>query len=125
MKLQPLNLEELADEIIRMEYPTYEQTTIPQIKNSIIRKKQQIKFILEQRVKSAVQGYLRYYDRPDKLWNERIDYIKSIKKDKELWKFIEKLNKNRCIILRQYNSWLFHLVFKSVLGDDKKNGEGF
>ena len=55
---KPLDLEKLADEIIRVEFPTYEQTTIPQMKNAIIRKKQQIRRILNQRVKSAVQGLL-------------------------------------------------------------------
>ena len=56
MKNEPLNLEALADKIIRVEYPTYEQTTIPQMKNAIIRKKQLIKQILEQVMQSVVQG---------------------------------------------------------------------
>jgi len=55
-KPQPLDLEELADKIIRVEYPTYEQTTIPQMKNAIIRNKHLIKQILEQVMQSAVQG---------------------------------------------------------------------
>lgn len=57
-KPQPLDFEKLADEIIRVEYPTYEQTTIPQMKNAIIRNKHLIEQILKQRLKSAVQGLL-------------------------------------------------------------------
>ena len=81
MKPEPLNLEELADEIIRMEYPTYEQTTIPQMKNSIIRKKQQIKFILEQRVKSAVKGLLNDIEKNQKLYVPKIGVGLEMAKD--------------------------------------------
>ena len=59
MKDKSLDLEELADRIIRVEYPTYEQAVIPQLRNAIIRKKQQIKSILEQYLKSVVLGLLR------------------------------------------------------------------
>ena len=44
---EKLDLEKLADRIIRVEYPTYERA-IPQLRNSIIRLKQQIKYILQQ-----------------------------------------------------------------------------
>jgi len=46
MSEKPLDLEELADEIIRVEYPTYEQAP-PGLKEAIIRKKKLIKQILE------------------------------------------------------------------------------
>lgn len=73
-----------------------------------------------QRIRKACEFYLWYKDKPSILWNERINYIKKIKKDKELWKFIEKLNKERCITLRLYNEWLFKLAFRGVFGE--KNG---
>ena len=62
-----LDLEGLADEIIRVEYPTYEQA--PQgLKEAIIRKKMLIKQILrrhieqttEEGVKKVMKGYLIY-----------------------------------------------------------------
>ena len=46
MPEKPLDLEKLADEIIRVEYPTYEQAP-PGLKEAIIRKKKLIKQILE------------------------------------------------------------------------------
>lgn len=44
--MSELDLEELADEIIRVEYPTYEQAP-PGLKEAIIRKRKLIKQILE------------------------------------------------------------------------------
>ena len=46
-------LDAIADEIIRVLYPTYEQTSIPGMKNAIIQKKQRIKQILERYIKSG------------------------------------------------------------------------
>ena len=73
---KPLNLEKLADEIIRVEYPTYEQTTIPQMKNAIMRKKQMIKQILEQHIKLAVEGAL--LDINTSLWLENKQKVRLI-----------------------------------------------
>lgn len=73
---KPLNLEKLADEIIRVEYPTYEQTTIPQMKNAIMRKKQIIKQILEQHIKLAVEGAL--LDINTSLWLENKQKVRLI-----------------------------------------------
>jgi len=44
-------LDAIADKIIRVLYPTYEQTSIPGMKNAIIQKKQRIKQILEYHIK--------------------------------------------------------------------------
>jgi len=52
MNKKELNLDALADEIIRVFYPTYEQA-IPGMKNAIIQKKQRIKQILEYHIKSV------------------------------------------------------------------------
>ncbi|RLC79251.1 MAG: hypothetical protein DRI61_08260 [Chloroflexi bacterium] len=46
-------LDAIADKIIRVLYPTYEQTSIPGMKNAIIQKKQRIKQILERYIKSG------------------------------------------------------------------------
>ena len=45
-------LDAIADKIIRVLYPTYEQA-IPGMKNAIIQKKQRIKQILERYIKSG------------------------------------------------------------------------
>jgi len=52
MTLSELDLEKLADEIIRVEYPTYEQA-IPGLREAIIRKKWQIKRVLERYIKQT------------------------------------------------------------------------
>ena len=44
-------LDAIADKIIRVLYPTYEQTSIPGMKNAIIQKKQRIRQILEYHIK--------------------------------------------------------------------------
>jgi len=69
-EIKPLDLEVIADKIIRVEYPTYEQTTIPQMKNAIIRKKHLIKQILEQVIQSAVKGLLAEIDELIKWYEE-------------------------------------------------------
>lgn len=51
-------IDKLADKIIRVEYPTYEQA-IPPLRNAIIRKKQQIKLILEEYIKHKVHKLIR------------------------------------------------------------------
>ena len=49
---EPLDLDAIADEIVRVIYPTYEQA-IPGIRNAIIQKKQRIRQILEYHIKSS------------------------------------------------------------------------
>jgi len=44
--MSEIDLDKLADEIIRLEFPTYEQA-IPPLRNAIMRKKARIKLILE------------------------------------------------------------------------------
>jgi len=112
-----LNIEELADEIIRMEYPTYEQTTIPQMKNSIIRKKQQIKFILEQRIKSACKFYLRYKDKPELLKDAFPKLTKEIEQ-KDLESIYTADGNYHEYQRKKYNEWLFKLAFKDVMKND-------
>ena len=53
--MSELDLEKLADEIIRVEYPTYEQAP-PGLKEAIIRKKKLIKQILEVYINRTARG---------------------------------------------------------------------
>jgi len=57
MPEKPLDLEKLADEIIRVEYPTYEQAP-PGLREAIIRKKQQIKQILERHIEKDLTEHI-------------------------------------------------------------------
>lgn len=50
-----MDLEKLADEIIRVEYPTYEQAP-PGLREAIIRKKKRIKQILERYIKQTAEA---------------------------------------------------------------------
>jgi len=50
MNKKELDLDAIADEIIRVLYPTYE-CAIPGMKNAIIQKKQRIRQILEYHIK--------------------------------------------------------------------------
>ena len=49
-RMKKLDLDAIADEIIRVLYPTYEQA-IPGMRNAIIQKKQRIRQILEYHIK--------------------------------------------------------------------------
>jgi len=114
IKPEPLDLEDLADEIIRVEYPTYEQATNPQMKNSIIREKQQIKFILEQRLKSVCEFWLRYKDNPELFCKEqfkiRWEYYLDI--GYLVWNISKKQWEN-------YNEWLFKLAFRGIWNEER------
>jgi len=55
VEMPKLDLEKLAGEIIRVEYPTYEQA-IPGLREAIIRKEQQIKQILERYIKQTAEA---------------------------------------------------------------------
>ncbi|RLG10121.1 MAG: hypothetical protein DRN64_03225 [Thaumarchaeota archaeon] len=59
MKRQPLNLEELADEIIRIEYPNYE-IYHPHLRASVLAKRERIKEIIQRHIKMACSFYLHY-----------------------------------------------------------------
>jgi len=72
---KPLDLEEIADELIRAEYKGhYEKLkTIEQLKGSIISRKFEIKQILGQYIKSATQGLLQEID--DKIYKIEEDMV--------------------------------------------------
>ena len=103
MNKKELNLDALADEIIRVIYPTYEQV-IPGIRNAIIQKKQRIKQILEYHIKSACE----YRNNPDLFARERLLYRNVIPKLRKEWHNWEE----------QYDKWLFKLAFRDILGGE-------
>ena len=67
-----------------------------------------------QRLKSACEFYLRYKDNTRLLLKEHGEYRKEVSKFEEWWKY-----PNNMFDYNKYNDWLFKLVFKSVLEDDK------
>ena len=90
---KPLDLEELADAIIRVEYPTYDSPYTPlPIRNSIIRLKERIKIVLEERIKSACEFYKEWWNNP----------------------------KTFIISKKRYNEWLFKLAFRGVFKEVKR-----
>ena len=115
---EPLNLDKLADEIVRIEYPTYEKSQLVTHVNSI---KFQIKLILEQRIKSACEFFLRYKDNPElliKLCPEirEIEYAGN-----KIGDLLDYSYGAWTIVwddLNEYNEWLFKLAFADMFGDD-------
>ena len=72
-------------------------------------------------IKSACEFYLRYKDRPRKLWVENKDnkeYLKQLTKI-----FVMNPTPNILIRFDNYNEWLFKLSFKDVLGEDKNGNK--
>jgi len=100
---KPLSIEELVDEIIRVEYPTYERA-IPGLREAIIRKKWLIKRILEQRIRQACMFYLKYRGKPDLLIEEHPELGKDALKH---WDWAIRTG-SMC----SYDEWLFRVAFR-------------
>ncbi len=126
---KPLDLEELADELIRKEYPTYDSPNTPlPTRNNIIRLKERIRLELEQHIKSACEFYREWWNNPKIL----IMWFEDKRRVNELIKFLEQcfgetwqeqydyLEDKRVQIILKYNEWLFKLAFKSVFKGDEK-----
>ena len=117
MNKKKLNLDIVADEIIRVLYPTYEQA-IPGMKNAIIQKKLRIKQILEYHIKSVCEFYLKYKDKPDLLgWDHPllIDKIDEIyKKRIEAEEALGPNYKPNNTFTDEYNEWLFKFRFRDI-----------
>jgi len=149
MKPQPLDLKEmnkLADEIIEMfciidDRPYPESTGVWGMdtelfsadENETARDKARKEVIkkFKQRLKSTCEFYLRYKDKPELFWEEQQDNLNNKEKrgfltfddrlrglpeeeDRDGWDSYDELE-----IIQDYNSWLFKLAFKNVLGDKK------
>jgi len=126
---KPLDLEELADAIIRVEYPTYDSPYTPlPIRNSIIRLKERIKIVLEERIKSACEFYKEWWNNPKTfiIWYEDKRKVNGLIKFMEHWfgeywqdKF-DNLEDKRIEIILKYNEWLLKLAFKDVFKGEKR-----
>jgi len=125
MKAKPLNLEEMADEIIRVIYPTYDQISVIPLRNAIIRKKERMRLVLEQHIESASNFYLRYKDNP-KLLIEEHPQLKGEFRKKfgrliiGVINWMSKFDNCRVSLAvlkwkRDYNEWLFRTAFKRVI----------
>ena len=101
MPEKPLDLEELADKIIRVEYPTYEQAP-PGLKEAIIRKKMLIKQILERHTKQACEFYSKYRGKPDLLIEDYPEFKKCALK---YWKWAIATG-----LYYAYDAWLAKLA---------------
>ena len=124
MKVKVLNLEELADEILRVEYPTYENAPSG-MRDAIVRKKRRIKEVLEQHLKSVLGFYLKYESMPELLLKEHPELADvEIRHGTNLKEFAEHyydygvddvwLN---CL---EFNEWLIRYVFREVASDVEK-----
>ena len=73
-----------------------------------------VKFICEtvirQQIKSACEFYFQYKNNPEKFLDEHPEYTEEV---------CEKCGHPYVIYEDLFNDWLFKLVFKSVLEDDK------
>jgi len=121
MSEKPLDLEGLADKIVRVEYPTYEQA-IPGVREAIARKKEKIKEVLRQHLEHVFRFYLKYEDCPELLLKEHPELANT----KTVWgktlkEFAEHFNDNEDRIwlnLREFNMWLLRYVFREIVTDD-------
>ena len=121
MKEKVLNLEELADEIVRVEYPTYENAPSG-MREAIIRKKQRIKEILKQYLKCVCKFYLKYEDMPELLLT-RYPELASIEIGhgnslKDFAKHYDESVNEMDMNLNTFNSWLFRYVFREVVTEE-------
>ncbi|MHA1873263.1 MAG: hypothetical protein ACTSVB_04030 [Candidatus Heimdallarchaeaceae archaeon] len=130
-KPEPLDLKKIVDEIVRIEYPTYEKS---QLASHVKQLKFKIKLILEQRLKSACEFFLRYKDEPELLVKEQKKSISEWRENIYKWCKMQIERKDECkefIVWakegwwihsgithvggkKEYNLWLFKIAFKSV-----------
>jgi len=110
MKLQPLDLEGLARDVFDIFDDEEFDLTVSSIKS-----------LIKQRLKSACEFWLKYKDNPER-------FIKDFDLDDEECGLELTEDKKKVISVDvesgktwfiDYNDWLFKLVFKSVLEDDK------
>ncbi|MCD6434531.1 MAG: hypothetical protein J7L14_02885 [Candidatus Diapherotrites archaeon] len=129
MKPKPLNFEDtisrLKDEIQQIEEELYEikkdeklfrrEDIINLYKYKLLWRKTEVQTMItliknvKQRIKSACEFYLRYKDKPELLFEEKRKYRATL-----AHLFGDDKNTSR------YNKWLFELIFKDVLEEEKK-----
>ena len=111
MREKVLNLEELADEIVKLKYPT----------------KEKIKEILRQHLKCVCKFYLKYEDAPDDLVREHPELADvKITCGTTLKEFAEHHDDSiddMFLNLDIFNSWLFKYVFREVITEGARQSE--
>jgi len=121
MSEKTLDLEELADEIVRAEYPTYERA-IPGVREAIARKKERIKEVLRRYLEQVLRFYLKYEDCPELLLKEHPELANTeVVWGKTLKEFAEHFKDDEGAIwlnLREFNMWLLRYVFREIATDD-------
>ena len=106
MREKVLNLEELANEIVRLKHPT----------------KERIKEILRKHLKYVCKFYLKYHDMPELLVAGHPELASvEIRHGKTLKEFAEHYNDDVdevCLNLDDFNEWLFRYVFREVITEE-------
>jgi len=119
MKLQPLNLDDLREKIsdltilIATAREEGDEEEHKKVVNNILE-------LFRQCLKSACEFWLKYKDNPVLLCREKPEYKKEFEPFATAFKSSSFSSQKLKWILNKYNDWLFHLVFKSILEDDKK-----
>ena len=133
MKPQPLNLEEI-EKMLDMIAIVGEDFSEEGADEVLHLRKQKFMQELKQRLKSACKFWLKYHNIEGlkELYANRLWLKVSIHLDKKEKEKLKEFYMNLfdfegdyvklMMLENKYNDWLFHLVFKSVLEDDKKNG---
>ena len=121
MSEKTLDLEELADKIVRVEYPTYE-LAIPGVREAIARKKEKIKEVLKQYLEHVFRFYLKYENHPELLLREHPELANTEvvwgKTLKELAEHFLNNGDEMVPRLGEFNKWLFKYVFREIVTDD-------
>ena len=121
MTEKTLDLEELADKIVRVEYPTYE-LAIPGVREAIARKKEKIKEVLKQYLEHVFRFYLKYENHPELLLREHPELANTEvvwgKTLKELAEHFLNNGDEMVPRLGEFNKWLFKYVFREIVTDD-------
>jgi len=106
MREKVLNLEELANEIVRLKHPT----------------KERVKEILREHLKYVCKFYLKYRDMPELLVAGHPELASvEIRHGETLKEFAEHYNDDVdevCLNLEDFNEWLFRYVFREVITEE-------
>jgi len=118
-----LNLEELADEIVKVEC----ENAPPQVRDMIVGMREKIKEILRQHLKCVCKFYLKYEDVPDDLVREHPELADvKITCGTTLKEFAEHHDDSiddMFLNLVIFNSWLFKYVFREVITEGARQSE--
>jgi len=115
MEVKVLNLEELANEIVKVEC----ENAPPQVRDMIVGMREKIKEILRQHLKCVCKFYLKYEDAPDDLVREHPELadveITCRTTLKEFAEHHDDSIDDVFLNLDIFNTWLFKYVFGEVI----------